>query len=152
MTLTSVAFRNVAWNTISTLDVAVVSGITAWTLNKVAHFFFNVKPEFKKTPSFFIRQVAFLGGAAVGFYVLQKTSVDTIRLDSIFVKAHGLSIVMGLFWSASAALIACKENASASVIFGSIGTLILSTPFVAHYGQNALLPALAIGAGLGSYL
>jgi len=152
MGMTVVMMRNVGWNTAAAFGVALVSGTVAWAVNKAGHSFFGVQKDIKpSSSSLLIRQVCFLAGAAVGIYALQKTSIVNMAIDNTFVSGHALSVIMGLYLAATP-IITSKETVTASVVYASLGSVALVAPFAAHYGQNALIPIIGIGAAVGSYL
>ena len=152
MTVTAAIMRNVGWNTAVTFGVALTSGTLAWGVSKAVHSFFGVRQDIKKTSSFLIQSASLTTGVAAGFYTFQNATVVHLPLDSSFVRAHGFSVIMGLYTLIIGSIIASRDNAKPATLYASVGILTLATPFIAHYGQNALIPAIGIGAAVGSYL
>jgi hypothetical protein len=143
--------KHVGWNAAMTLGVALTSGTVTLIVSKAGHASFEIPQDIKKTSSAVIRLFAFLTGAAVGFCALQKASVVTMDLDQTFISAHALAVVSTVYCAVLACIVSFDEDKRTTVLYASVGALALSTPFVARFGQNALIPALGIGAAGGSY-
>jgi hypothetical protein len=73
-------------------------------------------------------------------------------LNNTFISAHALSVMSGIYLATLAYIVSFGPDKSSTVLYAGFASLALSTPFVAQFGQNALIPAVGIGAAVGSYL
>ena len=152
MNITGDAVTSVGSNTLAVFGVALTSAGMAMCCSKFCHYVYGEDQDIKKTASAIIRLCAFPLGVVAGFYVLQKTNVRTMDLDHNFISVHALHVLTALYCSAIAYLVSFSPNKSSTVLHAGLAGLMVSTPFVARLGQSALIPALGIGAAVGSYL
>ncbi len=71
--------------------------------------------------------------------------------DYNFISAHALP-VLGALYCASLAYIVSIGDKSSTVLYVGFAGLLVSIPCVTRFGVHALLPAIGIGAAIGSYL
>jgi hypothetical protein len=152
MGITAAAMKHVEWNAVVTFGVALTSGAVTYAVNRMGHATFELPQDIKNTSSAIIRLFAFVSGSAVGLYALSKTNVVVMVPDQTFVSAHALSMLSMIYCSAMAAIVSFSPDKSSTVFYSSFAALTLTTPFVACFGQLALIPAAGIGAAVGSYL
>jgi hypothetical protein len=139
-------------NTALTFGVALTSGAVTLACSKLQHYSFEVTQDIKINSSAVIRLLSFISGAAVGYYVMQKVSIVNMDLDQSFVSAHAIHVLTAIYCSSIAYLVSFNPDKSSTVLHAGLAGLALSTPFVTRLGQSALIPAIGIGAAIGSYL
>jgi hypothetical protein len=152
MGITAAVMKNVGWNTAATFGVAFTSGAVTYAVSKMGHTTFEVTQDIKKTSSAVIRLLAFISGSAAGVYVMSRTNVVSMPLDQTFISAHSLSALSAIYCAAVASIVSFSPEKSTTVFYAAFAGVAVSTPFVARFGQLALIPAVGIGAAIGSYL
>jgi hypothetical protein len=144
------ALQNVGWNTLATLGVALTSGTVTYGVNTFSHTFFDVKE--KTNESYVIRLLAVAAGAAAGLFALHNVAVIHVDFGQSYVTAHALSVIMGVYCSAVAYMIAFGTDKTSMVLHLTAASLTLGTPFISSFGKTMLIPAAGIGAAVGAYL
>ena len=150
--MTTSALKIVGWNTAATFGVALTSSSVTLALNQLGHYSLDVPQDIKQISSAAIRFFAFIAGTAAGFYVFQKATVFPMDFDSNFISAHALPVIASLYCTAMAYLVSIGTDKSSSIIHAGLAGLLISIPCTARFGALALLPAVGIGAAVGSYL
>jgi hypothetical protein len=152
MRVTAAVMSNVGSNAAKTFGAALTTGVVALAVNKACHAYFDISQDIRKTSSGVIRLLAFISGTAVGLYCLNHIHVVVMDRDNAFIFAHTPAVMAALYCAIIAHSTSMSPDKRTSVLYAAVSALALSTRFVASFGQTALIPAIGIGAAVGSYL
>jgi hypothetical protein len=153
MSVSGAYMWNVGKNFAVTAGFVYGGALTTWATNKLGHYIFGVKKEdFKKTPTFAIRQAAFFAGVAATYCLASRASLTTFPLDTQFYHAHIVPALLGLCWTFSAYLTASWDGRRATAIFFGIAGVLLGTPAAGYFGNTVLPVAGGFGAMIGTFV
>jgi hypothetical protein len=141
---------NVGKNFLITAGCGLAANLLTAVISKTLHNLLNVNEDARHGSTMFIRQVAAAATLTGCYHLSPSLPLSKLPADRFFLYVHAAFIALGFQWANRNYCV--RPLWPVKVHCLNLAASCLATPFVSHYGNNALPVIYGIGTAAGSFL